>query len=84
MDAQQTRAFRNETIIPEKLNDRIHPGFVKMGSDFSVPTDKLDYLLKCMMRNYLLGIPMFLATSEIVTSMRISCPEHRPNWKQRN
>ena len=47
LDSQQSRAFRNlRQSVPEKLNERIHPGFIKMGSDFSVPTDKLEDLLK--------------------------------------
>ncbi|MGO8878560.1 MAG: FAD-binding oxidoreductase [Desulfomonilaceae bacterium] len=47
LDSQQSRAFRNlRQSVPEKLNERIHPGFIKIGSDFSVPTDKLEDLLK--------------------------------------
>ncbi|MHB8205239.1 MAG: FAD-binding oxidoreductase [Desulfomonilaceae bacterium] len=47
LDNRQSRAFRNlRQSVPEKLNERIHPGFIKIGSDFSVPTDKLKDILK--------------------------------------
>ncbi|MGC8658806.1 MAG: FAD-binding oxidoreductase [Desulfomonilaceae bacterium] len=53
LNAKQSRAFRNlRQSVPEKLNDRIHPGFTKIGSDFSVPTDKLEDLLR-MYEQYL-------------------------------
>jgi D-lactate dehydrogenase (cytochrome) len=46
MDVRGSRAFRLlRQSIPEKLNELIHPGFVKIGSDFSVPSDSLKQLL---------------------------------------
>ena len=42
MDVRGSRAFRLlRQSIPEKLNELIHPGFVKIGSDFSVPSESL-------------------------------------------
>lgn len=47
LDIQQSRAFKNlRQSVPEKLNDRIHQGFTKIGSDFSVPPGRLEDLLK--------------------------------------
>jgi D-lactate dehydrogenase (cytochrome) len=47
LDSQQSRSLRNlRHSIPEKLNENIHPGFSKIGSDFSVPPQKLGQLLE--------------------------------------
>ncbi|MFH0958897.1 MAG: FAD-binding oxidoreductase [Pseudomonadota bacterium] len=47
LDSQQSRSLRNlRQSIPEKLNENIHPGFSKIGSDFSLPPRKLGHLLE--------------------------------------
>ncbi len=47
LDSQQSRSLRNlRRSIPEKLNENIHPGFSKIGSDFSVPAQNLEQLLE--------------------------------------
>lgn len=46
LDSRQTRSFRSlRQSIPEKLNEKIHPGFSKIGTDFSVPARRLSELL---------------------------------------
>ncbi len=45
-DHGQIRKFRQERqSIPEKLNELIRPGLVKIGMDFAVPIEKLEELL---------------------------------------
>lgn len=47
LDGNHARNFRNlRSSIPDKLNELIRPGFIKIGSDFSVPSYKLEHLLK--------------------------------------
>jgi D-lactate dehydrogenase (cytochrome) len=46
LDHGQIRRLRLERqSIPEKLNELIRPGLVKIGMDFSVPMEKLEELL---------------------------------------
>jgi D-lactate dehydrogenase (cytochrome) len=47
LDEEQIRRWRNDRkTIPEKLNESIRPGLVKVGMDYAVPMDHLEDLLK--------------------------------------
>jgi D-lactate dehydrogenase (cytochrome) len=47
LDEEQIRRWRNDRkTIPEKLNESIRPGLVKVGTDYAVPMDHLEDLLK--------------------------------------
>lgn len=47
LDEKHLRSLRLERIrVPERLNERIRPGLRKIGTDLSVPMDKLDVLMR--------------------------------------
>ena len=47
LDERQIRAWRNERkSVPEKLNEMIRPGMVKIGMDFAVPIAHLPWLME--------------------------------------
>ncbi|MBI5569842.1 MAG: FAD-binding oxidoreductase [Desulfomonile tiedjei] len=46
LDEKQVRGWRNERKgVPEKLNEMIGPGMVKIGMDFAVPPSQLPWLM---------------------------------------
>jgi D-lactate dehydrogenase (cytochrome) len=44
-EAQARRMKKDRQMVPSKLNELIRPGMVKVGTDFSVPIEKLGSLL---------------------------------------
>jgi D-lactate dehydrogenase (cytochrome) len=47
LDETQVRKMkRDRQMVPEKLNELIRPGMVKIGTDFSVPIERLGALLQ--------------------------------------
>lgn len=47
LDEKSVREIRNDRLmVPERLNQLIHPGMVKVGADFATPMDKLEQTLE--------------------------------------
>jgi D-lactate dehydrogenase (cytochrome) len=45
-ESQVRKMKKDRQMVPEKLNESIRPGMVKVGTDFSVPMDQLSSLMR--------------------------------------
>ncbi len=57
LDAKGIREIRNDRLmVPERLNQLIRPGMVKIGADFATPMDKLEETLELYDQNLPKGV----------------------------